>query len=130
NFDLRHNFSAAFSYDLPNAGKNKFASALLHHWGLDDRFTARTAFPVTLEGKLLRQLDGQFYHGGLSFVPGQPIYISGAQCDAVYATDFPPPPGVAALPCPGGRAINPDAFVNVSSGLGDTPRNFARLFGA
>jgi hypothetical protein len=66
----------------------------------------------------------------LDFVPGKPIYIYGAQCNAVYATDFPPPPGVTALPCPGGRAINPDAFQSVSSGLGNVPRNFARGFGA
>jgi hypothetical protein len=32
--------------------------------------------------------------------------------------------------CPGGRAINPNAFSAVSSGLGDVPRNFARDFGA
>ena len=32
--------------------------------------------------------------------------------------------------CPGGRAINPNAFTAVSSGLGDAPRNFARGFGA
>jgi hypothetical protein len=32
--------------------------------------------------------------------------------------------------CPGGRAINPLAFANVSSGLGNAPRNFARGFGA
>ena len=49
-FDVRHNFSAAFSYDLPDVGHNGFVSAVLHHWGLDDRFTARTGFPVTLNG--------------------------------------------------------------------------------
>ena len=32
--------------------------------------------------------------------------------------------------CPGGRAINPNAFTAVNSGLGDAPRNFARGFGA
>ena len=49
-FDVRHNLSAAFSYDLPNVGHNGFVNAVLHHWGLDDRLTARTAFPVTLYG--------------------------------------------------------------------------------
>src|SRR5207253_2640701 len=32
--------------------------------------------------------------------------------------------------CPGGRAINPQAFSNVSTGFGNAPRNFARGFGA
>jgi hypothetical protein len=34
------------------------------------------------------------------------------------------------LSCPGGRAINPNAFESVSSGYGNAPRNFARGFGA
>jgi hypothetical protein len=67
----------------------------------------------------------------LDFVPGKPVYISGAQCTATYFNDF----GTAdkfgnPLPCPGGRAINPDAFEPVASGFGDVPRNFARGFGA
>jgi len=32
--------------------------------------------------------------------------------------------------CPGGRAINPQAFISVSSGVGTAPRNFVRGFGA
>jgi hypothetical protein len=126
-FDVRHSFSAAFSYDLPNVGHNGFMYAVLHHWGLDDRFTARTAFPITLVGNPLFQPNGQLYDGGLSFVPGQPIYLYGANCASVLQGlgDLQPGQG-----CPGGRAINPNAFTAVNSGLGDTPRNFARLFGA
>jgi hypothetical protein len=121
-FDVRHSLSAAFSYDLPTVGNNGFAKAVLHHWGLDDRFTARTAFPVTLDGNstvdpaTLLQL-----HQGLNLVPGQPVYIYGGSCAAVYDNG---------LGCPGGRAINPDAFTLATSGLGDAPRNFARGFGA
>ena len=47
-FDVRHSFSAALSYDLPNVAHNEFLNAMLHHWGLDDHLIARTAFPVTL----------------------------------------------------------------------------------
>jgi len=124
-FDLRHNLSTAFSYDLPNLSRNKFARVLLSHWGIDNRFTARTAFPVTLQGNYLLLPNGQEYNEGLNFVPGQPVYIYGSDCAAVYAAEF-----GATRPCPAGRAINPNAFVNVSSGLGDAPRNFASGFGA
>ena len=120
-FDVRNNLSTAFSYNLPNVGRNGFVNAVVHHWGIDDRFTARTAFPVTLLGNFLLQPNGQYYDGGLSFVPGQPIYVYGANCAAIYNNG---------LACPGGRAINPNAFTAVNSGLGDTPRNFARGFGA
>ena len=127
NFDVRHNFSAAFSYDLPNVGHNGFVNGVLHHWGIDDRFTARTAFPVTLTGNTLFDQFGQQFNAGLNLVPGQPIYLYGANCASVLQ-------GLGNLQagqgCPGGRAINPLAFADVSSGLGNAPRNFARGFGA
>jgi len=126
-FDVRQNLSAAFSYDLPNVGHEGFVNAVLRHWGLDDRFTARTAFPITLNGQPLLQPNGQLYNAGLSFVPGQPVYLYGSNCSAVLE-------GLGDLAqgqvCPGGRALNPQAFINVNSGFGDAPRNFARLFGA
>ena len=50
-----------------------FMNAAVHHWGIDDRFTARTAFPVTLLGNFLLQPNGQFYDGGLSFLPSRVI---------------------------------------------------------
>jgi hypothetical protein len=126
-FDVRHNFSAALSYDLPNVGHDGFANAVLRHWGLDDRVTARTAFPVDVIGNTLFQPNGQVYNGGLDSVPGQPVYLYGANCASVLQ-------GLGNLQsgqgCPGGRAINPNAFVGVSSGYGDVPRNFARGFDA
>ncbi len=122
---LPHNLSAAFSYDLKNARHSRLINDLLHHWGLDDRVTARTAFPVTLHGKALPQPNGQIYQAGLNFVPGQPVYLYGSNCATVLQANLPPGKG-----CPGGRAINPNAFSSVSSGLGNAPRNFARGFGA
>jgi len=126
-FDIRHNVSAAFSYDLPAAGHDGFVNTVLHNWGLDDRFTARTAFPVTLVGNQLLQPTGQLYDGGLSFVTGQPVYLYGTNCTSVLQGLGDLQPGQK---CPGGRAINPNAFTAVDSGLGDAPRNFARGFGA
>jgi len=125
-FDVRHNLSSAFSYDLPEVGRVGFVSAVLHHWGLDDRFTARSAFPVTLNGNLaVNPVTGQAFNEGLNLVPGQRVYIYGAQCASVYAALY-----GNTLPCPGGRAINPNAFASVTSGYGDAPRNFTRGFGA
>jgi hypothetical protein len=111
-FDVRHNFSSAFSYDLPSPDRARVVSAVFRHWGIDDRFTARTGFPVTLSGPT--EVDpgtGQSFNGGLNLVPGERFYLYGAQY-------------------PGGREINPDAFVTPPSGqLGDAPRNFIRGFG-
>jgi len=127
-FDLRHNLSTAFSYDMPNVGHNSFVSALLHHWGIDDRFTARTAFPVTLRGRPLLQPNGQLYDAGLNLVPGQPVYLYGANCASVLQGLKELQPGKG---CPGGRAINPNAFTQAPAGqFGNAPRNFATGFGA
>lgn len=131
-FDVRHNLTGAVTYDLPGRFENKFARAVLHHWGIDNRFTARTSFPVLLQG--LGTVDpatGNNYFSGLNMIGGQPIYISGAQCAAVYSNG---------LGCPGGRSINPNAFslpagctsssCPPGTAVGDAPRNFARGFGA
>ena len=49
-FDIRHNFQAALSYDIPGSYENKLASALLKHWAIDGRFSARSALPVNIIG--------------------------------------------------------------------------------
>lgn len=132
-FDVRHNFTGAFVYDVPSpALNNKLARAVMQHWGLDDRFTARSGFPVPLQGGLtFDPATGQSYFTGLNIVPGQPLYIYGSQCAAIYANG---------RGCPGGHAINPNAFrlplgCNIGgcppgTGIGDAPRNLVRGFGA
>jgi hypothetical protein len=125
-FDVRQNLSTAFSYNLPEVGRGSLVNAALNHWGLDDRFTARTAFPVTLNGNAtLNTVTDDYYFEGLNLVPGQPTYLYGANCNSVYASLY-----QNTLPCPGGRAINPNAFASVTSGYGDAPRNFTRGFDA
>jgi hypothetical protein len=126
-FDVRHNLSTALSYDLPRVEHGRFMNAVLNHLGIDDRFTARTSFPVSFFGNYLLQQNGQYYYGGLNLVPAQPVYLYGSTCASVLQ-------GIGDLQagqgCPGGRAINPNAFTAASSGPGNAPRNFARGFGA
>jgi hypothetical protein len=122
-FDVRQNISWAFSFDLPSPIHNRFGGALFDRWGLDDRFTARTAVPVNLTSGLnvVDPATGKTYVGGLDVVQNQPVYIVGTQCGAIYGNG---------LACPGGRAINPNAFVQPPAGqLGNAPRNLVRGFG-
>lgn len=125
-FDVRQQLTGAVSYDLPNAFRGRVAGAILHHWGFDDRFTARTGFPVTLNGNLVFDpLTGQGFNSGLNLVPGQPEYIYGTQCALVYNGGLP-----NGASCPGGRAVNPNAFsLPTGNNAGDAPRNFVRGFG-
>lgn len=123
-FDVRQNVSGAVSLEIPDIGHNRVAGAFLNHWGLDERFTARTAFPVNLTSGLdvVDPATHTTYAGGVDLVASQPLYLSGGQCLAVYGTG---------LPCPGGRAINPNAFSQPAAGnLGTAPRNLVRGFGA
>jgi hypothetical protein len=122
-FDVRQSFSSAFSYDIPRIGTAWWSRALFQHWGLDDRFSARTAFPVTLNGvSITDAATGRYYYGGLDLAPGAPLYLYGSQCAAAYGNG---------LSCPGGRAVNPRAFVApVAGAAGNAPRNFVRGFGA
>jgi hypothetical protein len=126
-FDVRHNFSAAASYDIPFAGQNAFAKAVLSQWGIDDRFIARTGFPVGITGNAILYPDGQTYDSGVDLIPGQPTYLYGANCASTFQAIGGLAPGQG---CPGGRAINPNAFESVTTGLGDAPRNSVRGFGA
>jgi Carboxypeptidase regulatory-like domain/TonB-dependent Receptor Plug Domain len=112
-FDLRHNVQAGASWDLPNASKSNLIGIVVSHWGLDGRFSARTGFPITLDGNL--QTDpssGHQYYSGLNFDSTMPAYVYGLQN-------------------PGGRALNKAAFsLPTGDQTGNAPRNFVRSFTA
>ena len=111
-FDVRNNFEGGLSWELPALQVNSISAAVLHHWGLDARFIARTGFPITLLGNTLTNPVSGTYLSNVDLVPNQPIYLYGASF-------------------PGGRALNPAAFtLPVGEDPGDAPRNFVRGFGA
>lgn len=109
-FDLRNNFNAALTYDVPKISGGAFVKTLASRWSLDGRFSVRTAFPVQLEGNYISTTTYSGY-SSLNTVAGEPIYLH---------VD-----GLA-----GNREINPAAF-SLPSGndYGDAPRNFVRGFG-
>jgi len=113
-FDIRNNFQAALTYDVPGSYSNSVLSAILKHWGVDARISARSALPVDVLNRSVATdpatQQRRFFHPIL--VAGQPLYVFGSQY-------------------PGGRAINFNAFTPAPAGTeGNTPRNFARGFNA
>jgi hypothetical protein len=111
--DVRNNLSAGISYELSSTGKSLLPRTLLQNWGVDGRLTARSGYPVTLNGRSVTDpATGEVYWGGLNREPGVPIYIAGPQY-------------------PGRRSIDPAAFALPAVGQsGNAPRNFVRGFGA
>jgi hypothetical protein len=111
-FDIRHNFQAAVTYDVPGHYSNSFAKAMLEHWGVDTRVSARTGLPVDITyNGFTNPITGVQQNSQPELVPGQPTYLYGQY--------------------PGGRVINYSAFTAPPPNQnGDTPRNFGRGFGA
>ncbi len=72
-FDVRHSFSGALTYDIPMVGPAA-ARAILGHWSIDSIFTARTATPVDVT--VTRNLGFGSFSFRPDVVPGVPLYLS------------------------------------------------------
>jgi len=110
-FDVRHNFSGAVTYDLPGRYANPALGAVLSHWSIDLRQTARSAFPFDITNGIGFLPTGQQVTIRPDIVLGAPIYVSNATA-------------------PGGRVVNFQAFTNKAGAIGNEPRNFVRGFAA
>lgn len=118
-FDVRSNFQAGISWDLPTIANRHVLQTLLNGWGMDDRINVRTAFPIPLTGNALYDPTGNRYYSGVNYDSSKSPYLYGPQY-------------------PGGRALNgganniatPAFTLPLGSASGTAPRNFARAFGA
>lgn len=90
-FDIRHAFNAAVTYNIPASGFGSVGKAIFNNWSLDTIFTARTASPVDVETQAFRFTLGRFLSVRPNLNTGVPLYIDD--------------PATA-----GGRRINPAAF--------------------
>jgi len=102
-FDVRHNFSAALSYDTPKLRSARLvagpagwlATGIVNGWSIDSVFYARTGTPINLNASLLIQNvvrpDGTSFNLRPDLVLGVPFWIHDATA-------------------PGGQRLNPAAF--------------------
>ena len=120
-FDIRHQFSAALTYNIPAPGSAGIARELLRDWSVDTIFTGRSAGPVNVV------YSRNIGFGNFSFRPdlieGIPLYIDDPNA-------------------PGGRRFNNQVVVipgnprpqvgpfrpPVENRQGNLPRNFLRGF--
>ena len=115
-YDIRHTFSGAVSYDIPTTRKSVL-NQVLGSWSTDSIIYARSAPPVNV-------------------VTGQnPFGASAAAVSGANSVQRPNVnPGVSfyldEANAPGGKAINAAAFSIPTAGQGDLGRNALRGFGA
>jgi len=108
-FDVRHSFAGAITYNIPNPAFGTFVKQLLREWSVDGIITARSAAPVDVFFQ--RDLGFGPFNFRPDLIPGVPIYLKNPTF-------------------PGGRAINREAFtVPQPARQGRLGRNALRGFG-
>ena len=113
-YDIRHNFQMAASYDVGGRYRNAAEAYVLQHWALDTRISARSALPIdVLQPQTVDPASGATIQLHPDRVLSQPLYLTGSG----YR---------------GGRAINYNAFSPYAGTTGDgsAGRNVARGFDA
>ncbi len=109
-FDVRHSFSGAVHYELPQIGKSGFVSAVSRDWSLDLVGIARSGFPFSGRIFVVSPVLGYTFIRP-DLVPGQPLWLSNPEA-------------------PGGKSLNPLAFTNPPAGQqGTEGRNDIPGFG-
>ena len=109
-FDVRHNFAVALTYELPSPRASSFSRKLVGHWGLDARVAARSALPFNVYSGYSYLSNGTFEYVWPNLVAGIPVYVADPTA-------------------PGGRVVNANAFLAPLAGeQGNEPRNFLRGF--
>jgi hypothetical protein len=108
-FDVRHSFSGAINFLVPEAGRSGFLSATTRGWSLSSVIVARTGFPFNATA--IAGGPGGIGLRRPNLVAGQPLWVSN--------------PAVA-----GGQSLNPKAFMYPPFGQqGTEPRNDIPGFG-
>lgn len=116
-FDVRQVLSAAATYQIPAPNLNTVARTILGNWSIDNIVQLHSAPPVNVYEANLPQFAQFSTQVRPDVVPGEPLYLFGGQY-------------------PGGKALNPAAFVPPPVDpngnpirQGDLGRNALRAFG-
>jgi hypothetical protein len=107
-FDVRHNFTGAVSYNEPRLFRHAALDQILGHWSLDSVVQFRTGFPINVVYDNFAFNSSPFTALRPDIVATVPVWLMGPQCIAQFGS------------CPGGRALNPAAFDS------NTPQNEGR----
>jgi hypothetical protein len=101
-FDIRHAFTSGLNYDIPTPKQNRTLRYVAGGWTLQTLIQARSAPPVDVFYSFLSVLSQNLATIRPDLVPGQPIYLHGAQY-------------------PGGMGFNAAAFTEPPEDAADVP---------
>jgi len=82
-FDVRHSFTAAVSYDIPFPVRGKVLRAIFGDWSIDNFIVARSSPPADIKATT-SIFNGTAYTSRPDLVPGQKIYLFGAECASTF----------------------------------------------
>lgn len=74
-FDVRHSFSSAVSYDIPTPAARQFGRALLGNWAIDAIVRSQTATPVNIIARPTLALSGNVINFRPDLIEGIPLYL-------------------------------------------------------
>jgi hypothetical protein len=74
-FDVRHSFSSAISYDIPTLATGQFGRALLGNWAIDAIVHSQTATPVNIIARPNVALTGMVINFRPDLIEGIPLYL-------------------------------------------------------
>ena len=107
-FDVRHSFGAAVTFDIPTTTLSGLGSTVFRNWALDTMLIARTATPVDIFNG--RDIGFGVFNFRPDRIEGVPLYLTDPSA-------------------PGGKVINRAAFaIPVDSRQGTLGRNALRGF--
>ena len=94
-FDVRQNLALSVVYNIPSPS-NRLARAAFGHWSFDPIYHYQTATPIEILTGTTGSIGGTAYGQRPNVIPGVPIYVTGADCAALYGGQG----------CPGGKGLN------------------------
>ena len=78
-FDIRHAFSAAVTYDIPAPKLNRLTDTILGGWSLQSIIQIHSALPVNVDDTMFEELYGRQVDIRPDVVPGIPLYLYRSQ---------------------------------------------------
>ncbi len=132
-FDIRHGFSAAITYEIPTFKNRRLIDQIVRSWSLQSIIHVQSASPVNVFDPNFGQLKIFQAQVRPDVVPGIPLYLRGSQFPGGKA--FNGTPGAVAGGCPDGSPsigpfcpppVGPDGLPTRQGTLG---RNALRGFG-